>query len=192
MTVLDRVTTPKKKNSHLHPWHADWPICGPPSSFSPTLNQRSSGQSQTTVDGRLLGLSGPYHRHAIDTFNTCSRGPTHRSLTNTGGGYNPEGASFPHTTPRSSWLTISTFHLRAPPGLQFNHNLPKSQIEFKGPMTSMWSSDHSTIYHVLHLRLAMAINLCLAIGFTRIDQKVVLMQLGYQSNSYNQMHIQDS
>jgi hypothetical protein len=59
-------------------------------------------------------------------------------------------------------------------------------------MTAMWSSDHSTIYHVLHLRLAMAINLCLAIGFTRIDQKVVLMQLGYQSNSYNQMHIQDS
>jgi hypothetical protein len=32
------------------------------------------GKSQAFVDIRLLGLPGPYHRHAIGTFNTCSRG----------------------------------------------------------------------------------------------------------------------
>jgi hypothetical protein len=59
-------------------------------------------------------------------------------------------------------------------------------------MTVTWSFDHSAIYRGLHLYLAIAIELSLAIGFTRIDQKVVLMQLGYQSNFYNLMHIQES
>jgi hypothetical protein len=39
------------------------------------------------------------HQYAIGTFNTCSRGPTYRSLTDTGGGYSLGGAGFPHTTP---------------------------------------------------------------------------------------------
>jgi hypothetical protein len=43
-----------------------------------------------------------------------------------------------------------------------------------------------------HLRLAIANNLYLAIGSTQIDQKVILMQLGYQSNSYHLMHNQES
>jgi hypothetical protein len=58
------------------------------------------GQSQPSVDGRLLGLLGPYHRHVIGTLNTCLRELTHWSLTNTGGGYNREGVNFPHTTLR--------------------------------------------------------------------------------------------
>jgi hypothetical protein len=57
------------------------------------------GISQASVNSGLLGLPGPYHRYAIGTFNTCSRGSTHRALTDTGGGYN---------------------HVRAPPSLQFN------------------------------------------------------------------------
>jgi hypothetical protein len=56
----------------------------------------------------------------------------------------------------------------------------------------MWSSDHSGIYCGLHLCLAIANNLSLVIGVTRIDQKVVLMQLGYHFNSYNLMHIKES
>jgi hypothetical protein len=32
------------------------------------------GLSQASIDKRLLGLPGPYHRHAIAMFNTCSRG----------------------------------------------------------------------------------------------------------------------
>jgi hypothetical protein len=60
------------------------------------------------------------------------------------------------------------------------------------PIAATWSSDHSAIYRDLHLCLAVAIDLSLAIGLARIDQKVVLMQLGYQSNSYNLINIQKS
>jgi hypothetical protein len=59
-------------------------------------------------------------------------------------------------------------------------------------MAATWTSDHSAIYRNLHLHLAIANDLSLAIGFTRIDQKVTLMQLGHQFNSYNLMHIQES
>jgi hypothetical protein len=59
-------------------------------------------------------------------------------------------------------------------------------------MAVTWSSDHSAIYRNLHLRLAIANDLSLVIGFTRIDQKVTLMQLGHQFNSYNLIHIQES
>jgi hypothetical protein len=41
-------------------------------------------------------------------------------------------------------------------------------------MVITWSSDHSAIYRGLHLCLAIANDLSLAIGFTRIDQKVIL------------------
>jgi hypothetical protein len=120
-------------------------------------------------------------------------GPTHRSLTDTGGGYSLEGVHFPHTTLQPSQSTIFTFHLRALPGLQFNHKPSiKPRFNFKNPMTALWSSDRSTIYRGLHLRLVIANNLSLAIGFTWIDQKIILMQLGYQFNYYNLMHIQIS
>jgi hypothetical protein len=59
-------------------------------------------------------------------------------------------------------------------------------------MAAMWSSDHSVIYHNLYLRLAIANSLSLATGFTRIDQKFTLMQLGHQFNSYNLIRIQES
>jgi hypothetical protein len=48
-----------------------------------------------------IGLLGPYHQHVISTFNTCSRGRTHQSLTNTGVGYNLGGVVFPHHSPCS-------------------------------------------------------------------------------------------
>jgi hypothetical protein len=54
---------------------------------------------------------GPIYQHAIDTFNTCSRGPTHRSLTETGGGYN---------------------HLRVSPGLRLsNLSIASSKSDVK-------------------------------------------------------------
>jgi hypothetical protein len=59
-------------------------------------------------------------------------------------------------------------------------------------MEATWSSNHPVIYHGLQLRLAIANDLSLAIGSSRIDQKVTLMQLGHQFNSYNLMHIQES
>jgi hypothetical protein len=77
--------------------------------FLSQANQWSSGESQTSINSRLLGLLGPYHRHAIGTFNTCSRGPTHRSLTDTDGGYNLGGAAFHVPTPRPSQPVVSPF-----------------------------------------------------------------------------------
>jgi hypothetical protein len=64
-----------------------------------------------------IDLLGPYHQYVTSTFDTCSRIPNPRSLTNIGGGYNLGGASFPHHTPRPSQLMVLRFPLRAPPGL---------------------------------------------------------------------------
>jgi hypothetical protein len=80
---------------------------------------KSSGESQASVDSQLLGLPGPYHRHAIGTFNTCSRGPTERSLIDTGGGYNLRGADLPHTHSTTFPTSCPHFPLVAPPGLHF-------------------------------------------------------------------------
>jgi hypothetical protein len=45
-------------------------------------------------------------------------------------------------------------------------------LSFKEPMAAMWSFDDSVIYRSLHLRLAIANDLSLVMGVTRIDQKV--------------------
>jgi hypothetical protein len=58
-------------------------------------------------------------------------------------------------------------------------------------MAATWSSDHLTLYRGLQLRLVIANDLPLAIGSTRVDWKVNLMQLGYHLNSYNVMHIHE-
>jgi hypothetical protein len=96
-------------------------------------NQWGNGEKTSFGWNQLLGLPDSYHRHAIGTFNTCSQGLTHRSLTDTSGGYNLEGASLKQTTLWPSQLMISTFHLRTPPSLQFIQ-VPsiKPEFEFKG------------------------------------------------------------
>jgi hypothetical protein len=66
-------------------------------SFSPNTANGAVRLSQAPVDGKLLGLSGLYHRHMIGTFNTCSRVPTPRSLTDTGGGYHIENLTIATT-----------------------------------------------------------------------------------------------
>jgi hypothetical protein len=68
------------------------------------------GQSQASTDDRLLGLLDPYHQHTTGTFNTCSRGPIERSLTDTDGGYNLGGVVLPHIYPP----TFPTSYLRFP------------------------------------------------------------------------------
>jgi hypothetical protein len=113
--MLPRKGAPKT----IHSTPADRPA-GPYLVSLPRQPMKQWGQSQASIDSRLLGLLDPYHQHAIGTFNTCSWGPTHRSLTITGGGYNLGGPGFPHTTPWPFQPVVSPFHLRAPPGLQFN------------------------------------------------------------------------
>jgi hypothetical protein len=85
------------------------------------------------------------------------------------------------------------FSWKGPARSQVIQNLPKIlRFKFKEPMAATWSSDHLTIYHIQHLHLAIANDLSLAMGFTRIDQKVIIMQLGHQFNSYKLIHIQES
>jgi hypothetical protein len=59
-------------------------------------------------------------------------------------------------------------------------------------MAATWSNDHLALYHGLQLYLAIANDLSLAIGSSRIDRKVTLIQLGHQFNSYDLMYIQES
>jgi hypothetical protein len=128
-------------------------------------SQRAVEKSQAPVDHRLLGLSGPYHRHVIGTFNTCSLGPTEQSLINTSGGYNLEDVSSPHTHSPTFPTSCPHFPLTAPPGLHFNQvlvNRPKCLV-FKEPMAATWSFDHSAIYRSLHLCLAIANDLSLVV-----------------------------
>jgi hypothetical protein len=63
---------------------------------------------------------------------------------------------------------------------------------FKEHVTVTWSFDHLAINRGLHLHIAMTNDLSLAIGSSRIDRKVTLMQLGHQLHSYNLMYIQES
>jgi hypothetical protein len=59
-------------------------------------------------------------------------------------------------------------------------------------MAATWSSDHSAIYRNLQLHLAIANDLSIAIGSSRIDKKVTLIQLGINSTPINLIHNQKS
>jgi hypothetical protein len=59
-------------------------------------------------------------------------------------------------------------------------------------MAATWSSDHSAIYRNLQVHLAIANDISLVIGLSRIDRKVTLMQLDINSTPINLMHNQES
>jgi hypothetical protein len=132
---LNISTAPEKNGSRHNPHHAGWLIRGSVPSFSPRTAKEAVEKSQAPVDNWLLGLQGPYHRHAIGTFNTCSRTPIHRSLTDTCEGYN---------------------HLRAPPSLWLS-NLHIASSEMVMWSTYRWSVVFWPlgVYQCLYLRLAM-------------------------------------
>jgi hypothetical protein len=145
------LTALEKKGSWHNPQHAGWPIRRSIPIFSLKPTNEAVSLSQASVDNKLLGLLGLYHQHAIGTFNTYSRGPTHWFLTDTGRGYSLKGAGFAHTTPRPSQLTVFTFHLRALPGPQFNEVLstkPES-IGADMPDHNRWQSRAPLFRHVL-------------------------------------------
>jgi hypothetical protein len=74
---------------------SSWVTSSPLPHDSLVVGERGFNQVVTQVHQ----FTGPITPHAIGTFNTYSRGPIHRSLTDTGGGYSFEGAGFSHTTP---------------------------------------------------------------------------------------------
>jgi hypothetical protein len=59
-------------------------------------------------------------------------GPSHRSLNDTGGGYNLGGAGIPRLTLRPSQLTILQFPPKGPPGLRLSSlNISSSESDVK-------------------------------------------------------------
>jgi hypothetical protein len=164
---------PRKKAANIiHSSSADRSTGPYPVSLSNQPINEALNWSQASIDDKLLGLLGLYQQHTISTFNTCSWGPTHRSLTDTRRGYILGGAVFLHITPWPFKPVVSPFHPRAPLSLQFNHEPSiKPNITFKEPMATPWSSDNSAIYRGLHLLLAIANDLSLAVIFnaTRIS-----------------------
>jgi hypothetical protein len=113
-------------------------------SFSPNIVIEAVHLSQAHVDDRLLGLLDPYHQHAISIFNTCSRGATDQSLTDTGGGYNLGGVGLPHHTPRPSQLTVLHFPPKGPARSQvinYQHK-PLAILRVKH-LIAKWSPCHS-------------------------------------------------
>jgi hypothetical protein len=141
-TGLDGGTAPEKKCSQLH------------------LSARLSGPreavhlSQASVGGRLLGLPGTYHRHAIDTFNTCSRVPTHWSLTDTGEGYHIKNLRIA-TTPSPPFPSEgSTDPPNGPVGSQIIHNNYQFNWRGKQALNLTSGSLHSTSTVTYHLHIS--------------------------------------
>jgi hypothetical protein len=114
-TELNRSTAPRKR-AHI-PIHST--SASQSTGLDPvSLPQQSLKQWEKVkhlLATSYISLLGSYVQHVISTFNTCSLGPTHRSLTNTGGRYNLWGSDFPHHTPRPSQPTVLRFFLMVPP-----------------------------------------------------------------------------
>jgi hypothetical protein len=83
LATKDRLTRPS-------PWVTSF--------FLPHDNLRIGDRGFSQVVTQLHQLTGAIYQHAISMLNACSRESTHRSLTDTDGGYNLGGAGFPHTT----------------------------------------------------------------------------------------------
>jgi hypothetical protein len=133
------------------------------------------GVKSPFVDDRLLSLPGTYHRHTIGTFNTCSQGPSHRSLIDTGEGYNLGGVGFSHTTSRPSQPMVSNFHLRAPSGLRLIISALPKDLKREQTLNLLSESIHSTSTVTYHLSIALLI---------RINRKVNLNVTTMPYNSY--------
>jgi hypothetical protein len=150
------------------PIHGNLSLALTKSKQAPTPERSLGNQRQTdpvVVSGDLIPPPMRYHQHVIDTFNTCSWGPTEQSLTDTGGSYNLGGAGLPHTHSSTFLTSCLRFPLKAPPDLHFNQvPVINQSFEFEGPMAATWSFDHSAIYRSLHLRLAIANDLSLEEG----------------------------
>jgi hypothetical protein len=76
----------------------DWST-GPPPSFSPNTTVEAVIKAKHLLTTGYISLLGPYLQYVISTFNTCSWGPTHWSLTDIDGGYNLGDVGFPYHTP---------------------------------------------------------------------------------------------
>jgi hypothetical protein len=98
---------------------ANWSVGPHPIPPPPHSHWSSRGKTKYLFPTSYIGLLGPYHQDMISMFNTCSWGPTHRSLTETGGRYNLGGASYPHPSPRPFPTDGPLLSLNGPTRSQF-------------------------------------------------------------------------
>jgi hypothetical protein len=83
------------------------------------VGERGFGQVVTQLHQLTRPITPAYDRYVQYLLT----GPTHQSLTDTGGGYSLEGVGFHTPLPDLLNRQSSPFHLRAPSDLQFSHNL---------------------------------------------------------------------
>jgi hypothetical protein len=91
----------------------------------------------------------------ISTFNTCSWGPTHQSLTDNGRGYNLEGAALPHHTCHPSQPTVLRFRPKGPARSQVNHPTLPTKLKEDQTLTLVSEILHSTYIVAYPLSIAM-------------------------------------
>jgi hypothetical protein len=121
-----------------------WEAHGTCLSFSPNTTIEAVCLSQTSIDEQATRLTGPISPACNQCVQYLLTRPTHRYFTNIGRGYNLIGAGLPQTTPRPSQLTVSTFHLRVPPGL----HLPPGDVN-PGPVPSRWGLLEDSTYRAV-------------------------------------------
>jgi hypothetical protein len=143
-TVLDGYYCSREKSAPDSASQPGWVARRTHLSFSPNTANEVVGLNEESVDDRLLGLLGLYHQHVISTFNTCSWGPTHRSLTDTGGAYNLRGYDFPYHTTYLSQPTVLHFHLRALAGLRLTNQPLPTEIKREETLNLASESPHTT------------------------------------------------
>jgi hypothetical protein len=149
-TELDRLTAPDSTSQ------LGWVTRETHLSFSPKHIHWSSAL-KTNISWRTcyIGLPSPYHHYMISMFNTCLREPTHRSLTDIGGGYNLGSVGLLHHTPRPFQPTVLHFSPKGPTRSQVKH--PTIQKSQRGSKTRnlVSGSLHSTSTIIYHLSIAL-------------------------------------
>jgi hypothetical protein len=140
--------------------------------------------SQAPIDDRLLALPGPYHRYVIGKFNTCSRVPTPRPLTNTARGYHIENLRIATTLSPPFPFEGSTDPLMAPLGVRLSIQHLPNELEREHTLNLVSGSLHSTSTVTYHLSIALLMVSHHKMGVTRINRKEDLNVSTVSSNYY--------
>jgi hypothetical protein len=126
--------------------------------FLPRDSLRVGERRFDQVVTKLYRLTGSIYQHAIGTFNTYSWGSTHRSLTDTDGGYNLEGAGFSHHTLRPSQMTVLCFSPKGPTWSQV------IQVQHKPLAIKIKAHSHRVAFMPLDLYRTLQLHLVIANG----------------------------
>jgi hypothetical protein len=144
------------------------------------VGERGFGQVVT----QLHRLTRPIYQHAIKTFSTCSRGPTHRSLTDIGRGYKLEGAGFSHHTPPTFPTDGLHFWPKGPTRSQVIHPTLPTRLKEDQTLNLTSGSLHSTSIATYHLSIVLLMVSHQEIGLTRVIRNVTHNASTAPYNSY--------